>query len=191
MADVVISNEDITVLAPPEVVELLIDIGPTGQRGTKFFTGIKDPNTITTDGKINNQEILLYDIYLNTAQGSNYGFLYQYVSDLGTNSWVQVLKINPTLYSKKHTVMFTAGEASLSIPVSNIVTVSGTPLTASNFNIQYTIENTLPIASSIDAPVLSDSGTTLSIGMNAAKLSSGTWSNLTGEVQVHLFISIM
>lgn len=37
MADVVLSNDDITVLGPPEVVELLVDIGPTGQRGSKFL----------------------------------------------------------------------------------------------------------------------------------------------------------
>ena len=40
MADVVLSNDDLTVLAGPSTVELLVDIGPTGTRGSKFFVGV-------------------------------------------------------------------------------------------------------------------------------------------------------
>jgi hypothetical protein len=191
MADVVLSNDDITVLGPPEVVELLVDIGPTGQRGSKYFVGVGEPNTLTTDGNIFSEPINLYDMYINSAPGANYGYLYQYKSETGGNTWVQVLKISPTLYSKRHTVTFTSGEASISIPIANIVTVSGTPLTASNFNVQYSIENTAPIASSIEIPALAGSGTNLVVNLNAVKYASSTWSNLTGEVTVHLFISVV
>jgi hypothetical protein len=191
MADVVVSNDDITVLAPPEVIELLIDIGPTGQRGSKFFVGVGDPNTLTSSQTIFSQDIYLYDMYINTSPGTDYGYMYQYVSEPGGNTWTQVLKISPTLYSKKHAVTFTAGEGSLTVPIANIVTVSGTPLTASNFNIQYSIEGTNPVASSIEVPALAGAGTNLVINFNAVKSVSGTWSNLTGEVTVHLFISIV
>jgi hypothetical protein len=104
---------------------------------------------------------------------------------------VQVLKISPTLYSKRHTVTFASGEASITVPIANIVTVSGTPLTASNFNVQYSIENTVPIASSVEVPALAGAGTNLVINFNAVKSVSGTWSNLTGEVKIHLFISLV
>jgi len=191
MADVVISNDDITVLAPPEVVELLVDIGPTGQRGSKFFVGTGDPNTLTSGQTIFSQDILLYDMYINTSPGADYGYMYQYVSEPGGNVWTQVLNINPTLYSKKHTTTFTAGAASITVPIANIVTVSGTPLTASNFNIQYSIEGANPVASSIQVPALAGAGTNLVINLKAVKSVSGTWSNLTGEVTVHLFISVV
>jgi hypothetical protein len=191
MPDVLLSNEDITVLGPPELVELLVDIGPTGQRGSKFFVGTGEPNSLTTDGTIFSEEINLYDMYINSAPGTNYGYLYQYISETGGNTWTQVLRISPILYSKRHSVAFSSGEGSISIPISNIVTVSGTPLTASNFNVQYSIENTAPIASSIEIPALTGAGTNLVVNLNAARYASSTWSNLTGEVTVHLFITVV
>ena len=191
MADVVISNDDITVLAPPEVIELLVDIGPTGQRGSKFFVGIGDPNSLTSSQTIFSQDIYLYDMYINTSPGTDYGYMYQYIAEPGGNTWTQVLKINPTLYSKKHTTTFTSGAASITVPIANIVTVSGTPLTASNFNIQYSIEGANPVASSIEVPALAGAGTNLVINLKAVKSVSGTWSNLTGEVKVHLLISVV
>jgi hypothetical protein len=191
MTDVILSNDDITVLGPPETVELLVDIGPTGERGSKFFVGTGEPNALTSSQTIFSEEIYLYDMYINVAPGADYGYMYQYVSEPGGNTWSQVLKISPTLYSKRHTVTFASGEAAISVPIANIVTVSGSPLTASNFNVQYSIENTAPIASSIEIPALAGSGTNLVINLNAAKYASSTWSNLTGEVTVHLFISVV
>lgn len=191
MPDVLLSNDDITVLGPPEVVEVLVDIGPNGQRGSKFFVGVGDPNTLTTSGAIFEETINLYDMYINSAPGVDYGYLYQYKSETGGNTWVQVLKISPTLYSKRHTVGFSSGEASITIPISNIVTVSGTPLTASNFNVQYSIQNTAPIASSIEIPALAGAGTNLVVNVNAAKYVDSEWSDLTGEVTIHIFISVI
>ena len=191
MTDVLLSNDDITVLGPPEVVELLVDIGPTGQRGSKFFVGVGEPNALTSSGSIFQETINLYDMYINSAPGANYGYMYQYISETGGNTWVQVLKISPTLYSKRHTVTFASGEASISVPIANIVTVSGTPLTASNFNVQYSIENTAPIASSVEIPALAGSGTNLVVNLNAARYASNTWSDLTGGVTVHLFITVV
>jgi hypothetical protein len=191
MPDVLLSNDDITVLGPPELVELLVDIGPTGQRGSKFFVGTGEPNPLTTSGTIFSETINLYDMYINSAPGANYGYMYQYVSESGGNTWVQVLKISPTLYSKRHTVTFASGAASITVPIANIVTVSGTPLTASNFNVHYSIQGANPVASSIEVPALAGAGTNLVINLNAVKSVSGTWSNLTGEVTVHLFITVV
>lgn len=191
MPDVLLSNDDITVLGPPELVEVLVDIGPTGQRGSKFFVGTGEPNTLTTSGTIFSETINLYDMYINSAPGSNYGYMYQYISESGGNTWVQVLKISPTLYSKRHIVTFASGAASITVPIANIVTVSGTPLTASNFNVHYSIQGANPVASSIEIPALAGAGTNLVINLKAVKSVSGTWSNLTGEVTVHLFITVV
>ena len=77
MPDVVLSNDDLTVLAGPSTVELLVDIGPTGTRGSKFFVGIGNPNSLSGLGQI------LNDMYIDTAPGPNYGYLYQYISAPG------------------------------------------------------------------------------------------------------------
>lgn len=183
MPTVLLSNDDITVLGPPETVELLVDIGPTGTRGSQVFVGNGNPNEIEIG-----QTPLLNDLYLNIGSGDEYSYLYQYVSEPGGNTWISVLKMTPTLYSNVLQTTFASGVSSLSIPISDIATVTGSPLTASNFNIQYQIKNQYPIASSItDISVASG---ILTIDFSAIKYNS-SWSNLTGEVDVHILITIV
>lgn len=186
MPNVLLANDDITVLGPPEIVELLVDIGPQGTRGSQIFVGVGNPNSVDVG-----QTIKLNDLYINTSPGENYGYLYQYVSEPGGNLWIEVLKINPTLYSKRHSVTFTAGSGNITIPISNIVTISGSPLTSNNFAIQYSIAHNNSIASSIQVPDLIGSGTNLVINFKASELNSTTWQNLNGEVTIHLFVSIV
>lgn len=186
MADVVLSNDDLTVLAGPSTLELLVDIGPTGTRGSKFFVGVGDPNLASGLNQI------LNDMYINTAPGENYGYLYQYISEPGGNSWVEVLRLNPTIYSKLHTVTFASGTSasmgsgSIIIPIADISTASG--LSAENFSIQYSIQNANPIASSLSSVQIS--GTDLVINLEASEYD-GTWGPLDAETSVHIFISVV
>ena len=191
MVDVLLNTEDVVVLGPPDSVDVLIDIGPQGTRGNKFIVGSGEPNPLTSSGVLLGTTLILNDMYINTAPGENYGYMYQYISQAGANTWVQVLKVSPAIYSSVRTVTFTSGAGSTTIPISNIVTVSGSPLTASNFNVQFQIEGANPIASSMEIPALAGAGTNLVINFDAVQYSSGTWSNLTGSKTVHLFISIV
>ena len=186
MTDVVLSTDDLTVLSGPETIELLVDIGPTGTRGSKFFVGLGNPNL---DEDL---DPILNDIYVNSSPGADYGYLYQYVSEPGGDTWVEVLKLNPTIYSKLHTVNFVsgtsayAGGGSVVIPIANISTASG--LTAANFNVQYSIQNTKPLASSLSSVTVS--GTNLVINLEASEYD-GTWGAFDAEVSVHIFVSVM
>jgi hypothetical protein len=99
--------------------------------------------------------------------------------------------MNPVLYSQTHLTTYTAGTAQITIPIANIVTISGTPLTAENFNIQYSIAHSDPVASSMSIPALAGSGTNLVINFNAVEYDGTSWANLTGNVTTHLFISIV
>ena len=94
--EILLANDDLTVLGPPSTIELLVDIGPQGTRGNKFFVGIGDPNPQTSGGEFNGQALILNDLYLNASPGDTYGYIYQYVSEPGGNVWIQVLDINPT-----------------------------------------------------------------------------------------------
>jgi hypothetical protein len=186
MPDVVLSNDDLTVIAGPSTIELLIDIGPSGTRGNKFFVGVGNPNLDTLITPI------LNDMYINSAPGADYGYLYQYISEPGGNSWVEVLKLNPTIYSKLHTVTFAsgtsayAGNGSIVIPITDISTANG--LTAENFNVQFSIQNTKPLASSISS--IEISGTDLVINIEASEYD-GTWGPFDAETSVHIFVSVM
>jgi hypothetical protein len=186
MPDILLSNDDLTVLGSPEIVELSVDFGPEGQRGSQIFVGVGDPNVIDIG-----QVPELNDLYINAAPGADYSFLYQYINQPGGATWVKVIKVNPTLYSKLHTVSFASGSAVLDILISNIITVSGTPLTAENFNVQYQIAHTNPIASSMTVPALAPEATNLDINFVAKEFDGTSWVDLVGDFTVHVFISIM
>lgn len=189
MPIVQVSNDDITVLGPPDIIDLQVNIGPQGTRGSKVFVGTGEPNLLTNNGIIFSQTLELNDLYINTSPGANYGYMYQYVSEPGANTWVQILKMNPTIFSKKHSTTYSGGVGQIIIPVSDIAIVSGTPLTANNFNIQFSIAHTNPVSASIS--LISISGDDLVIDFKAVENNAGTWQNLGSAVTTHLFISIV
>lgn len=188
--EVLLSNDDITVLGPPEIVELSLDIGAKGVRGSQFFVGSGNPNSISIG-----QTPELNDMFINVSPGPNYGYMYQYVSQPGGNTWVEVLRINPAIYSENHLATFAAGtgsatgSASIIIPISNIATVTGDPLTSEDFNVQYSIANQNPVSSAMIIPSLS--GENLVIDLEAMEYVSSSWVPLEGEITVHIFVSIV
>lgn len=190
--DVLVNTDDITVLGPPPIINVQLDIGATGIRGSKVFVGTGHPNQLTQDGSIAGQLLYLNDLYINNAPGEEYSYLYQYISSLGTNTWIPILKINPTIYNRTQQQTFTAGSCTISIPIADIVTVTGTPLAEENFSVQYTIGHSNPVASSISTiSITGASNDTLSITLNAAEFESSTWSDLSATVTVHLLITIV
>lgn len=184
MPDVLLNNDDITVLGSPSVVELLVDIGPKGDAGSQVLVGLGNPNLISIG-----QTPKLNDLYINASPGANYGYLYQYVLQPGGETWVEVLKISPTLYTEVRTTTFSSGNATISIPIASITSLTG--LTASNFAVRYSIAHTNPVSSSMQIPALTGDEDTLVINLKAVESSSGTWQNLASQVTVHLFISIV
>lgn len=186
MVDVVFNNDDVTVLAPPAVVELLVDIGPQGTRGSQFFVGVGNPNSVNIG-----QEPNLNDLYINTSPGGELGYLYQYRSEPGGNVWVEVLDIYPSVYSENAQVTFESGTSEVIIPVADIVTVTGTPLVSENFSVQYSIAHTNPVASAMQIPALVGAGNNLVINLEAVEYAGGTWSALDESVTIHFNITIV
>jgi hypothetical protein len=183
MPEVLLSNDDITVLGPPANIEVLLDIGAQGIRGSQVFVGTGNPNTISIG-----QTPELNDLFINTSPGANYGYLYQYVSEPGGDTWIEVLKMNPTIFSKNYSVTFTSGTAEVIIPISDITTTE-TALVADNFSIQYSIAHDSPVASAMT--LVSATTSNLVIDLEAAEYVSSAWSNLAEEVVVHFFITIV
>jgi hypothetical protein len=191
MVDVLLNTEDVVVLGPPETIDVLVDIGPQGTRGSKIIVGSSEPNALTTNGVIFGQTLVLNDLYINASPGPNYGYMFQYISSPGGNSWTEILRISPAIYSSIQTTQFTAGFASLTIPITTIVSGIGSPLEAFNFNIQYQISGTNPISSSFQVQPISETGTNLIITFNAVEYADDSWTPLLGEKDIHLFISII
>jgi hypothetical protein len=190
--EVLVNTDDITVLGPPPVVNVQLDIGATGIRGSKVFVGTGNPTLLTSNGQIAGQDLYLNDLYVNNAPGEEYSWLYQYISSLGTNTWVPILKLNPTIYNKTQAQTFTAGSCTIAIPIADIVTVTGTPLAEDNFSIQFSIGHANPTASSISAVAITGaSNDTLSITLKASELDGSTWEDLAATVTVHLLITVV
>ena len=186
MPDVVLNNDDVTVLAPPSIIEVLVDIGPQGTRGSQFFVGVGNPNSVNIGQTPN-----LNDLYINTSPGGELGYLFQYRSEPGGNVWVEVLDIYPSVYSENAQVTFESGTSEVIIPVADIVTVTGTPLVSENFSVQYSIAHTNPVASAMQIPALVGAGTNLVINLEAVEYAGAAWSALDESVTIHFNITIV
>lgn len=83
MADVVLSNVDLDVFGGPSTVDVSVDFGQTGSRGSKFWVGDGAP-----EGALAEQDILIGDVYINTlSSDAYYGWLYQYIETPGSPQW--------------------------------------------------------------------------------------------------------
>jgi hypothetical protein len=184
--NILLANDDLTVLGPPATIDVLVDIGPEGTRGSQFFVGVGNPNSINIG-----QTPLLNDLFLNVSPGGEVGYIYQYQAQPGANTWVRVLSISPTIYSINYQVPFVSGSGSATIPIADIVEITGTPLTAENFSVQYSIVHSNPIASSMNVPPLAGAEDDLVIDFEAIEYASSTWSGLDEEVVVHILVTIV
>jgi hypothetical protein len=190
MTDVILSTEDLTVLGGPSSLNLEIDFGPKGDRGSQIFVNLGHPTLLLAP------DAQVYDLYINILSSDDeYQYVYQLQNVLGTETWVKLFKLVSNTYSKNYTTTsFNDGVWTKNIPIAEIVPSDfiGT-ITAENFNVQYSILNQLPLASSISiGEVSSDNGTfSLPITIKAAELNGSTWSNLTTVKTVHLFITVV
>ena len=196
MVDVLVNTDDITIFGPPDTIDLQVDVGPQGTRGSKFFVGSGNPNAQTSSGQINSQTVNLGDLFINAAPGSGYGYVYEYKAEPGGNVWVEALNINPTIYSVNYAAIFEDGVAQVVIPINDIIQVSTTPLTAEDFNVKYNIAHVNPIASSME---IQASSSDLIIDINAVEYESSSWVPLgdTGtytsglELTTHIQVTIL
>jgi hypothetical protein len=186
--EVLVNTDDITVLGPPAQVNVQLDIGATGNRGSQVFVGTGNPNDVEIG-----QDPILNDLYINNAPGDEYSYMYQYISGLTGLTWIPILKVNPTIYSANHLVStWTSGSAIIRIPIANIVQISGASLTEENFSVKFSIGHSNPVAASISAVAITGSSNeNLVITLKAAELTSGTWQNLSAPVTVHTLITVI
>ena len=191
MPDILLSNDEITVLGGPSTINLEVDFGPKGDRGSQIFICNGDPNE-TTIG----QTPQIFDICINNLRShEDYLSYYQYINNAGTNEWVKLFKLIPNIYSTNNTGTFnSSGVRQINMPLINMVPAEliGS-VTAASFNVQYSILNQNPISSSISIGEIITDGDSLALPLTikAAQYSENAWSNLTGVQTVHLLITVV
>jgi len=172
MAEVVLSTVDLDVFGGPSTVNLSLDVGATGDRGSRIWAG---PGGYETD--LVGQDVKLYDVYINTTTG----YMYQYVLQLGSPAWV-FLKVLVGAENEFNNRVATTYDSNGYSVILYAPIVSGA--TVADYVVNYNIRNsTEPIAASHDLAIISG---TLYILIRASKLSGGTWSNLTGNYYTDL-----
>lgn len=190
MAEVLFSSEDITVLGGKARRDVEITVGSPGVRGSRIYIGDGRPTDVDLS-----QEVLIFDLYINLlASSDEYLYLYQYLNVDGINQWVRILRLIPnTFLITVRDLGFTGGQATYNLPIVNVISFSQAGnITARNFNVQHTVLNDKPVASSItngDLSILS-SITVLPITVNAAEFDGTTWSSVDGSRDVQFLVTL-
>lgn len=185
----VLQTDTITVFGPPESIEVSLDIGPQGDRGSLIYSGAGDPNT--NSGVFSNNPAQVSDIYIRTDLGADYGLVYQYNTIPGGEEWQSILKIQPILYNALEDIEFVSGTASVSIPLSSIYADAPVSLTASDIAVLLTPQHSQPVAHTISTKGIT-SGTSRSlIIVIKAKEITGSIADLTGTVKFNILISVI
>lgn len=189
--DVVIDTEDLLVLGPVDNVELQVDIGPTGKRGSKYFVGSGDPNT---PGVIpETEEIQIGDFFINSSTAStDYGWLY--VRQAGQNnvvSWVKAVQLQPAMYANNFNTTFSNGLGTISIPLIDVVS-QGASTNTNKYVVQLTAINAEPVLVTLQQKrIPSPNFNTLFLDVRAIRFSLGEWIPVSADINIGVTISVI
>lgn len=190
--DVIVNTDDIVVLGPPEIIELSVSVGQQGQRGSTFYAGSGSPNDPVVYESVFGSEItpIFGDVFINYATGNEYGWLYIYNPKIVGDQWDQVLKLEQPIYANTHSVSFTSGVGTLSIPLSNILPTNFTEEDPEKYIVVATPIFTDPVALSINSKTIV--GSNLQIVFDAVRYSSSTWAALNSQsLNISLNITVV
>jgi hypothetical protein len=188
--DTIISNDELVVVGPPASVSVSVDIGPQGERGSQFFSGVGPPlpdnASILTNAKIN-------DLYINNRIGSKYGVVYKLDATPGGSIWTEILRFQPTSYAARKNVDFVSGSGSISIPLADFYNNAPESLNPETILVQATPEIDDPAFISISNKDIQDvSGSrTFIVELKGAKFVSGSASLISSSATpISFFISV-
>lgn len=139
---IVVNEDEIKVATFVDQIDVQVDIGPTGDRGTFIFTGIGDPSaktqppSPTADPVFRGvSEIKANDLYIDASPGGRWLYVYQ----PDPINWALVGSLTPTLYTGRHALTFTGGvSTTLSVALDDIIGASSTTLTGDDFAVSVT-----------------------------------------------------
>ena len=190
--DTIISNDELVVVGPPASVSVSVDIGPQGERGSQFYSGIGLPTAAENvaslvDAKVN-------DLYINRLLGGNYGVVYKLNATPGGTLWQSILNFQPISHSIQKPVNFTSGTGSVSIPLADFYSTAPENLDAETILVQAITELNNPAFISISNKNIVNVGDpavkTFIAELKAAQFSSGSVSLISSSaVPVNFYIT--
>lgn len=199
MADILLSNDDLTVFGGPETVSLDLDFGPTGDRGSLIIGVQGDPRDANVSSSITQDEQVL-DIAIDySPSSSTYKTVFQYVATpSGDPQWTPLVSLKTNFYSEvKGPLLPVLGKITVPpINVTDIYDIEEGSVSSSRFNIQYSIsspELAGPLSTNlIIKPLITTQGfLALPLEIEGVEYLDGTWAPMSGEKMVHLFITVV
>jgi hypothetical protein len=189
MAQVLLSTVDLDVFGGPSTIDVSVDFGRAGERGSRIWVGNGEPELNLTSSQV----IRIGDLFINTNPVDKfYSWLYTYTETVGGPAWLRVLKLNPSLFSTIANPSFDDGDATVNIPLLDLT--SDISVSPEQFIVRYSMENAAgdPLASSFTYSIETIlSVRYLQIRFSAVKYSGTTWSNLTGNNKIHILVSYL
>jgi hypothetical protein len=193
MADILLSNDDLTIFGGPETISLDLDIGPQGDRGSIIVGVLGDPRNTSVASTIV-QETQALDIAIDyNPYSTTYKTVFQKVSTGGGLQWTPLLTLKTNYYSSVKDV--TAVNGILTIPPINLSEIADEiNLTSANFSIQYSVSSPTggPVSTSlvvndvIDSPIRA-----LPLQIKGVEYIDNAWQPMAGLKRVHLFITVV
>lgn len=202
MADSIVSVDTVTLIGGPAKVNVELDFGPQGQRGSLILYGLGKPNSLPAEDFSFTPQLLDWYINLLTTD-SEYLYLYQYVNKDGVAQWDRIFKIIPNVYNTNETVTFTDGVATINIAISNttLALLPGIDFTQLKLNTHIDLEvlpttpleETYPIVSSfrIGEPTLSNNEYYLPIIITAADVTPLGVVPVANDRTAHISINVI
>ena len=194
MADILLSNDDLTVFGGPETVSLDLDIGPQGDRGSIIVGSNGNPQNADVHALIV-QDIQPLDIAINyNPFSSTYKTVFQRIATATGTQWTELFSLKTNFYSSTQSV--TAANVKLTLSPINVTQIyGGVEATSENLSIQYSISSGSggPMATKL---VIRDLNTTqgflaLPLEIEGVEYDGTTWGPITGPKRVHLFITVV
>ena len=115
--EILLSSEELAVFGGPSSLDLNVDFGPQGQRGSLIFTGNGKPTDpdiqlVFNNVKYNSQSAQPFDLFINlNPDDFEYLFLYQYGFVGGVLTWSKVLRLIPNTAIANLPIIFYNGQA--------------------------------------------------------------------------------
>lgn len=196
MTEVVLSTEDITVFGGPSSINLDVDFGATGPRGSRIYGVSADPRLATTEKPPSLQNFDLAMVI--SPSEPDYLTVYQKIG-VTTEEWAEFATLVPNIFATKEVVDFDNGLGSITLIASDLFILD--EYTADPFMVQVRLEDENPLlnrptATGVSIAVVPGTGPLASkkllvITITAAEIdpTTGIWSAVDGERTVHLFVT--
>ena len=198
MADILLSNDDLTVFGGPETISLDLDIGPQGDRGSIIVGSNGNPQDANVNATIV-QSLQALDIAIDYNPASTtYKTVFQRIATATGTQWTELFNLKTNYYSSIKDV--TAVNGTITVPPINVTDIYGgsglTIASEASFNIQYSISSEAPSNPMATSLVVNELNTgpgflALPLEIKGVEYNGTTWEPIAGPKRVHLFITVV